>query len=65
MVVFDRLYVLRNQIVHGGATYGSSINRAQLKDGCRILTDIIPVIVQIVLNNSNKDWGRPFYPVVD
>lgn len=65
MVVFNRLYVLRNQIVHGGATYGSSINRAQLKDGCRILTDIIPVIVQIVLNNSNKDWGRPFYPVVD
>lgn len=65
MVVFDRLYVLRNQIVHGGATYGSSINRAQLKDGCRILTDIIPVIVKIVLNNSDKDWGKPFYPVVD
>ncbi|MFC0820980.1 hypothetical protein [Moraxella marmotae] len=64
-VVFSRLYVLRNQIVHGGATYGSSVNREQLKDGCQILSDIIPVIIQVVLDNDDKDWGKPFYPVVD
>src|SRR5262245_27967346 len=32
LVVFDRLYVLRNQLVHGGATWNSSINRAQVRD---------------------------------
>ena len=25
--LFDRLYVLRNQIIHGGATWNSSVNR--------------------------------------
>mgnify|MGYP007112264769 CR=1 FL=1 len=29
-VVFDRLYVLRNQLVHGGATWSSQVNRAQV-----------------------------------
>ena len=64
MVIFDRLYTLRNQIVHGGATYKSSVNREQLGDGCQILKAILPVVVGIVLNNPNVDWGKPFYPVV-
>jgi hypothetical protein len=64
LVVFDRLYTLRNQLVHGGATYDSQINRLQIKDGCQILLALIPAIIEIVLNNSNNDWGKPFYPVV-
>ena len=35
--LFDRLYVLRNQLVHGGATWNSSVNRAQVRDGAAIL----------------------------
>ena len=31
--VFDRLYVLRNQLVHGGSTWNSDINRDQVRDG--------------------------------
>ena len=31
--VFDRLYVLRNQLVHGGATWNSAVNRDQVRDG--------------------------------
>lgn len=65
IVIFDRLYTLRNQIVHGGATYDSSVNRKQLQDGCQILQAIIPVIIQIILDNPHQDWGKPFYPVVD
>lgn len=64
MVIFDRLYTLRNQIVHGGATYQSSLNREQLSDGCQILQAILPVVVEIVLDNAEVDWGNPFYPVV-
>lgn len=65
VVIFDRLYTLRNQIVHGGATYGSSVNRNQLSDACKILLSVIPVIIEIILNHSEYDWGKPFYPVVD
>ncbi len=63
--VFAHLYTLRNQIVHGGATHGSSVNRAQLKDACRILGDILPAMIEIVMMNADREWSKPFYPVVD
>ncbi|MER8719621.1 HEPN domain-containing protein [Mesorhizobium sp. M0999] len=64
-MLFDRLYVLRNQLVHGGATWNSSTNRNQLRDGADILGFIIPIMIDIMMDNSNEDWGRPFYPVVE
>ena len=64
LVVFDRLYVLRNQLVHGGATWNSSINRAQVKDGAAVLGWLLPVFIDIMLENPDQDWGKPFYPVV-
>lgn len=62
--VFDRLYVLRNQLVHGGATWNSGINRAQVRDGAAILTFLMPVFVDLMMENPQAGWGRPFYPVV-
>ncbi|RLL37294.1 hypothetical protein D9K79_08750 [Acinetobacter cumulans] len=65
MVLFNRLYTLRNQIVHGGATYNSSVNRSQLKDACRILEVLLPVFILVLLENAQSlDLGKPFYPVV-
>ncbi|ASP17104.1 HEPN domain-containing protein [Neisseria sp. 23W00296] len=63
-VLFDRLYTLRNQMVHGGATFGSSANRRQLKDACHILADLIPAVLHIMQQHPQRDWGRPFYPYV-
>ena len=63
-VLFDRLYTLRNQIVHGGATFASSANRSQLKDACNILSALIPIILHIMQQHSDRDWGKPFYPFV-
>lgn len=62
--VFDRLYVLRNQIVHGGSTWNSSVNRSQVQDGAEILGFLMPIFVDIMMDNPNEDWGSPFYPVV-
>lgn len=36
-IVLDRLSVLRNQRIHGGATWASAVNHAQVKDGADIL----------------------------
>ena len=36
-IVFDRLYMLRCQMMHGGTTWNGSVNRAQVKDGAAIL----------------------------
>ncbi len=62
--VFDRLYVLRNQLVHGGATWNSNVNREQVRDGALILGILMPVFVDVMMDNPHEDWGQPFYPVV-
>ena len=64
-MLFDRLYVLRNQLVHGGATWNSSVNRDQVKDGARILAFLVPIFVDLMMDNPDTDWGAPYYPVVD
>lgn len=65
MVLFNRMYTLRNQLVHGGATYKSSVNRKQLQDACTILLALLPVFLFILLENAaTLDLGKPFYPVV-
>jgi len=63
-IVFDRLYVLRNQLVHGGATWNSKVNRAQLKDGTAIMMAITPVIIELMLDHPGMDFGEIMYPVV-
>ncbi len=63
--VFDRLYVLRNQLVHGGSTWNSGVNRAQVRDGAAILGFLMPVFVDLMMDHPSENWGKPFYPVVD
>lgn len=63
--VFDRLYVLRNQLVHGGSTWNSGVNRAQIRDGAEILGFLMPVFIDIMMDNPNENWGKPFYTVVE
>lgn len=64
-IVFDRLYTLRNQIVHGGATWNSSANRSQLRNGYAFLAACIPAILYIMMQHPYlPDWGKPFYPFV-
>ena len=63
-IVFDRLYVLRNQLVHGGATWNSAVNRAQVKDGAAIMLAVIPVVIELMLDHPGMDFGEILYPVV-
>ncbi len=64
-MLFDRLYVLRNQLVHGGATWNSSVNRDQVRDGARILGFLVPIFVDLMMDNPGENWGLPYYPVVE
>lgn len=64
-IVFDRLYMLRNQIVHGGSTWNSSVNRDQVRDGAAVLGNLLPIFIDIMMDHPREDWGRPFYPVTD
>lgn len=63
-IVFDRLYVLRNQLVHGGATWDSQINRAQITDGVAILGVLVPLVLEIMMEHPQQEYGDVLYPVV-
>ena len=64
-ILFDRLYVLRNQLVHGGATWNSDVNRAQVRDGAALLGCLLPIFVDLMMDNPGHDWPMPHYPVLD
>ena len=63
-IVFDRLYELRNQLVHGGSTYRSSMNREQVVNGKRMLMEILPVVIEQMFDHS-LDWGQIRYSPVE
>ena len=63
--LFERLYVLRNQMVHGGATWGGKVNRKQVTDGSALMKLLLPIFVSLMLDNPDYGWGKPFYPVVN
>ena len=62
--LFDRLYVLRNQLVHGGSTWNSKINRSQVKDGAEILSALLPIFLDLMMENPQTKWPAPYYQVV-
>ena len=64
-LVLDRLYTVRNQLIHGGATYKSKVNRSQVNDASQILESLMPIIIDIMITNIGEDWGVINYPVIE
>lgn len=64
-LLFARLYTLRNQLLHGGATWSSSKNRAQVRTGTAIMAALMPYFIEAMIENPDADWGAPRYPVVN
>ena len=64
-IVLARIYTLRNQLMHGGATWGSAVNREQLRDCTRLLAKLVPLVIETMMDNPGTLWGDACYPVVD
>lgn len=60
-IVMDRLYTLRNQLVHGGATWNGSWNRQQLRDSVGLLSELMPVIIALMMQHGTDVWGDASY----
>lgn len=60
-IVFQRLYVLRNQLMHGGAQFESHYNRDSVWDGVHIMERLVPIFLRIMRANQDKEWGQPFF----
>ena len=63
-VLFRRLYILRNQLVHGGATWRGGVNRQQVEGGKEIMACLVPHFVNLMMDHPNQPWGVPPYPPV-
>ena len=69
-IVFRRLYVLRNQMFHGGTTFAAGWGRDQVRDGSRIMAALVPVILDIMradikANPDTDTWGKVAYPRIN
>ena len=63
--LFNRLLTLQQQLLQGGTTYNSAINRKQLSHANTLLCALMPCFIQILLENlENVELSQPFYPVM-
>jgi hypothetical protein len=63
-ITLSRIYTLRNQLLHGGATWQGKVNRAQLRDCARLMGQLVPVIITILMDHPDEKWLPAAYPVV-
>ena len=63
--LFDRLNVLRNQLMHGCATQDGLLNRRQVDAGATVLGPMMCAFLDVMADNPRNDWGPLAYPVRD
>lgn len=64
-IILSRLYVLRNQIMHGGATCGSKANRKQLADCTALMFQIVPLVIELMMAGQDQVWGDAAFPLIE
>lgn len=60
-IVMDRLYTLRNQLIHGGATWNGKLNRYQLRDATNFMRELMPLVIRFMMENGSAHWGDAVY----
>lgn len=63
-IVLSRLYVLRNQMLHGLATWNGKVNRDQIRDGTAILERLVPIVIDLMMDDPHRNWGEHAFPVI-
>ncbi|MCC9605098.1 hypothetical protein LOC68_24665 [Blastopirellula sp. JC732] len=61
--LMDRIYFLRCQLVHGAATYNSSLNRTAARHCAWMMDHLLRAFLQVwIEHGSGEDWGILCYP---
>jgi len=60
--ILQRVYVLRNQVIHGAATYESSMNRDQMHVCTLFMRGFLLRIINVMIAKPHHDWGQINYP---
>ena len=62
---FERLCVIRSQLLHGEATWNRGVNRSQIEDGVEILSFIVPAIINLIMDAPDMFDHPSRYPSVE
>lgn len=61
--LFERIYLLRCQLVHGASTYSSSYNRVAIRRCSQILEHLLRTFLRVWAEwGADEDWGIMCYP---
>jgi hypothetical protein len=62
-LLFERLYVMRNQVMHGASTKGSKLNRRAMRECGTLLVELIQTMLAVVIERGvGEDWGNVCFP---
>lgn len=62
-ILFERLRVLRNQIIHGCSTDKSHSNKGSLRPALIIMKELVPQFLKIFKDHGQREkWGKVPYP---
>ena len=62
--LLSRMYTLRNQLIHGGATWSSAVNRDQLTVCTAFLGKLVPFVIALMMDHPQQKWGDILYPPI-
>lgn len=61
--LFERIYLLRCQLVHGASTFNSSLNRTSIRHCYQAMDHLMRVFLQVWIKfGSDEEWGVMCYP---
>ena len=64
--LLERVYLLRCQLIHGAATFGSRLNRTALKHCASMMGLLMPAILLVWIDRgADEDWGLMCYPPLE
>lgn len=56
--MIDRIHLMRCQLAHGAATYGSRMNRTSLRRVSLMLSHMLTAVMLVIIDHgSDEDWG--------
>ena len=56
--IFQRLRALRDELVHGHVAWDCQLKKSQLTDGTKIMHQLLPVFIDIMLKIPEKEWKQ-------
>jgi len=64
-IAFERLQVVSRQLLGGEATWGRYVNRSQVENGARILSSLVPILIDLALDSPDIIDRPSRYPSVE